>query len=549
MSSIVQGELPVKIKSAAALLLAAVMAFSFTACKSGKAKNAGKTIHYYLESDPQSFDPQVASDSSSLIVVQSLFEGLTRLDANEKAQPGVAEKWEPNSDGTQFTFHLRAEAKWSDKDYGTVTASDFVYAFRRAVDPATGSAACTQFYCIKNAKSAHEGKMPVSSIGVEARDARTLVVNLEYPCPDFPRLAASAAFMPCNQKFFESTKGHYGLETQYVMGNGPFCIDGSYGWTPGKSVNLAKRSSYSGRTTPLPGAVVFTIDSGSAVRTDPVGSMKTLSLDAVPITSSQLGAAKAKECTVVSVEDTTWGLGFNLQSDLFKNEKIRRAFIQAINRSAVLAHLPSDTSPAENIILPNTELNGRLYRSLAGGPFYLKQSETAASLLEQGLRELGGGKADSVTILCPNDSADKLIANEMIAAWNHTFNNYFNIKPMDASSLLNAVESGQYDLAVYPITPSTDGPYSLLSQFLSTNSNNPAGLKDADYDALIASAQSKGGNEEATEYSNAEKYLNEKAIFYPLYYGKSYHAVAKGVTGIIFHPYGGGVDFIGAGKE
>jgi oligopeptide transport system substrate-binding protein len=539
----------VKIKKTVAVLLAAVMLFSFTACKNGKPKNAGKTIRYYLESDPQSFDPQVAADSSSLIVIQSLFEGLTRLDEKEEAQPGVAEKWESNSDGTQFTFHLRKGATWSDKDYGEVTASDFVYAFRRAVDPATGSPACTQLYCIKNAKSAHEGKAPVNSIGVEARDARTLVVTLEYSCPDFPRLAASAAFMPCNQKFFESTKGRYGIETMYVMGNGPFCIDGSYGWTPGKSVNLISRSSYSGNTAPLPEKVIFTIDSSSSVKTDPIGSMKTLSLDAVPIASSQLSAAKANDCTIVSVEDTTWGLGFNVQSSLFQNEKVRRAFIQALDRSAVLSHLPSDTSPADNIILPNTRLNGQLYRSVAGGPFYLKQSDDAASLLAQGLKELGDATVDSVTILCPNDSANKFIANEMIAAWNHTFNNYFNIKPMDTSSLLSAVRSGQYDLAIYSVTPSTDGPYSLLSQFLSTNANNPAGLKDAGYDALIASAQSKGGSEEAAEYAGAEKYLNEKAVFYPLYYGKSYHAIAKGVTGIIFHPYGGGIDFIGAGKE
>jgi oligopeptide transport system substrate-binding protein len=539
----------VKIKKAVALLLAAVMAFSFTACKSGKAKKAGKTIRYYLESDPQSLDPQVASDSSSLIVVQSLFEGLTRLDEKEEVQPGVAEKWESNSDSTQFTFHLRKGAKWSNSDYGDVTASDFVYAFRRAVDPATGSPACTQFYCIKNAKSAHEGKVPVSSIGVEAKDARTLVVTLEYSCPDFPRLTASPAFMPCNQKFFESTKGRYGIKTKYVMGNGPFRIDGSYGWTQGKSVNLVSRSSYSGRTTPLPEKIIFTIDNSSAVKTDPIGSMKTLSLDAVPIAASKVNAAKKAGCTIASVEDTTWGLGFNVQSSLFQNEKVRRAFIQALDRSAVLAHLPADTSPAENIILPNTRLNGQLYRSLVGGPFYLRQDENAASLLAQGLKELGGAKVDSVTLLCPNDSANKLVANEMIAAWNDTFNNYFNLKPMDTSSLLSAVKSGQYDLAIYPLTPSADGPYFLLSQFLSTNSNNPAGLKDASYDALIASAQSTGGSEEAAEYASAEKYLNEKAIFYPLYYGKSYYAIAKGVTGIIFHPYGGGVDFINAGKE
>ena len=523
------------------------MTISFAACH-GKAHNAGKTINYYLSSDPTSLDPQVASDTSSLVVVQSIYEGLTRLDAAEKAQPGVAEKWEANADSTQFTFHLRSNAKWSDKKYGSVTASDFVFAFQRALAPATGSTTCMQMYCMKNAREIHEGKLPANSLGVEAKDAKTLVVQLAYSCPDFPRIAASAVYMPCSEKFFDSTEGRYGLESEYIMGNGPFGVDGSYGWTHGKSLNLCKSSSYAGRVDPLPSAVDFTIGLSSASLSNPTEALKAASLDAVQIPVDRIATAKAQGCSIVSVQDTTWGLGFNVQSPPFSNEKVRAAFVQALNRSEVLSSLPSDTSAADSIILPNTTLDGKPYRSMAGGPFYLKQSDTAAALLSQGLRELGGSDISSITVSCPNDSADKLIGNAMISSWNRAFNNYFNIKPVSTSELVGAVGSGDYSLAIYPVTPSSDGPYSLLSTFLSTSSANPAGLKDSAYDALVTSAQGKSGAAAAADYAAAEKYLNENAVFYPLYYGKSYYAVAKGVTGIIFHPYGGGVDFIGAGK-
>ena len=523
------------------------MTISFAACH-GKAHNAGKTINYYLNSDPTSLDPQVASDTSSLVVVQSIYEGLTRLDAGEKAQPGVAEKWEANADSTQFTFHLRSNAKWSDSKYGSVTAADFAFAFQRALAPATGSPTCMQMYCIKNAREIHEGKLPVNSLGVEAQDAKTLVVQLAYSCPDFPRIAASAVFMPCSEKFFDSTEGRYGLESEYIMGNGPFGVDGSYGWTHGKSLNLRKSSSYAGRVDPLPSAVDFTIGLSSASLSNPTEALKAASLDAVQIPVGRISTAKAQGCSIVSVQDTTWGLGFNEKSAPFSNEKVRAAFVQALNRSEVLASLPPDTSAADSIILPNTTLDGKPYRSMAGGPFYLKQSDTASALLSQGLRELGGSDISSITVSCPNDSADKLIGNAMISSWNRAFNNYFNIKPVSASELIGAVGSGDYSLAIYPVTPSSDGPYSLLSMFLSTSSANPAGLKDAAYDALVTSAQGKSGAGAAADYAAAEKYLNENAVFYPLYYGKSYYAVAKGVTGIIFHPYGGGVDFISAGK-
>lgn len=537
------------IKKTVALFLVVSILFPFSACHGGKAKNAGKTINYHLTSDPVTLDPQIASDTPSLTVIQSLFEGLTRLDANEKPQPGAAKTWESNADGTQFTFHLRSDAKWPDKKYGpAVSAADFVFAFQRALDPKTGSTTCMQMYCIKNAKEIHTGKLPVNRLGVTAKDALTLVVDLAYPCPDFPKMTASAVFMPCNQKFFDDTAGRYGLEAKYFLGNGPFCINGAYGWEHGKYLNLAKSSAYRGKNQPLPSSVDFNIGGTSADLSNEAAVLSKLSIDAAQIPASKIDSARSLGCTFASVQDTTWGLGFNTQSSLFKNEAMRRAFVQAFRRSAVLSHLPEDTEAADNIILPKTELDGQVYRSLAGGPFYLKQSSSAPQLLRQGMKELGVDKVSSVSVLCPDDASVKLMVNEMIAAWNQQFNNYFNIKPVSLTTLASRIASGNYNIAVYPVTPSADGPYALLSAFLSTSTANPAGLKDAAFDSLVLSAQTQSGPKAAAGYAAAEKYLNEKAVFYPLYYGKTYYALAKGVTGIIFHPYGGGVDFINAGK-
>lgn len=521
------------------------MAVTMTACHPGRAKNAGKTITYSLSADPQTFDPQIAADTPSLTVIPSLFEGLVRLDANEKPLPGVAESWEGNANDTQFTFHLRADAKWSSKKYGAVTASDFVFAFRRALDPKTGSTTCMQMYCIKNAKEVHSGQLPTTSLGVTAKDARTLVVDLAYPNADFPKLTASAPFMPCNEAFFDHTAGRYGLETRDILGNGPFTIDGSYGWTHGKSLNLTQSSAYAGETEPLPSGVNFVIGGNVTATT----ALSEKSVDAAQVPVSLLAAARDLGCTFVSVQDTTWGLVFNTQSPIFKNEKMRLAFAQSLNRSAVLAHLPSDTQAANGILLPNTTLNGQSYRTLAGGSFLLQQSDSAPQMFQQGMKELGLDEMESIAVLCLDDASVKLMANEMIASWNKQFDNYFNISAVSRSTLQSRVLGGDYNVAIYPVSPSADGPYAFLSTFLSTSTANPAGLKDSAYDALLSSAQTQGVQKAAAGYAAAEKYLNDKAVFYPLYYGKTYYALAKGVTGILFHPYGGGVDFIHAGKE
>ena len=118
-----------------------------TGCSS---KKSGQAITYNLEEEPVTLDPQIADDYSSRIVIMALYEGLTRLDENNQVSPGVAQRWESNSTYTSFTFYLREDASWSD---GTpVTASDFVYAFQRAVDPATGSTTNAPMFAIKNAK-------------------------------------------------------------------------------------------------------------------------------------------------------------------------------------------------------------------------------------------------------------------------------------------------------------------------------------------------------------------------------------------------------------
>lgn len=186
-------------KMVSVFLALAVLLLSMTGCKNSRPSNADKTILYGLKSDPKTLDPQIASDSSSIIAIGALFEGLARLGADGTAKPGVAEWWQANTDSTEFTFYLRGDAKWGNKK--PVTANDFVYAFQRAVSPQTGSPVGSQMFCLKNARQISSGKLPPEKLGVSAVDSHTLKVSLEYSYPDFPKLTANAVFMPCSRDF------------------------------------------------------------------------------------------------------------------------------------------------------------------------------------------------------------------------------------------------------------------------------------------------------------------------------------------------------------
>lgn len=538
-------------KMTSVFLVLLVLMLALSGCKNGRGpSNGDKTIVYGLEKEPSTLDPQIASDSSSIIAVDALFEGLARLDSKGNAIPGTAERWQANPDSTEFTFSLRSDAKWSNQK--PVTADDFVYAFRRAVSSQTNSSVCSQMFCLKNARQINAGKTAPEKLGVTAVDSHTLKVELEYSYPDFPQLTANAVFMPCNRTFFESTSGRYGLDSSFVLGNGPFRIDGKYGWAHDQYLNLKRSSSYSGSRTPLPSKVNFRVNGEGTNLSDPVAALKGGTVDAISVSAAQARKAQAEGCTIASYQDSTWGLCFNTSSDLMKNVNVRRAFLQALDRKKILAHLPQDTSAADAVLLPDTTLLGENYRKLAGAPFLLSQDAKAAQTLASGLSELGisgSDKMKSVSVLCPDDENVKLMLNEMIISWNSQFHNYFNLEAMDESSLLSKVKSGDYVAALYPIKPDGDGPSQVLSFFRSKDKGNFTRYNNAAYDSLLAKAENGSGTGAAADYAAAEEYLNRQAVFYPLYYGKRYYAMAKGVSGILFHPYQGGVDLIGAGKE
>jgi oligopeptide transport system substrate-binding protein len=135
-------------------------------------------------------------------------EGLYRLDEKGQVSDGIATKHEVSEDGLTWTFTLREDAKWSNGD--PVTANDFVYAWQRAVDPATGSEYGPYMMggVIKNATAVNKGEVPVDQLGVKADGDFTLVVELENATPYFESLTTFGTFLPLNQKLLKKKLIH-----------------------------------------------------------------------------------------------------------------------------------------------------------------------------------------------------------------------------------------------------------------------------------------------------------------------------------------------------
>ncbi|SVD52925.1 uncharacterized protein METZ01_LOCUS405779, partial [marine metagenome] len=125
-----------------AIILGSFLSSSLYAAKlthpvTGEKLAADQTFTYWALDEHSSIDPQIVEDVSGSDIIRDLFEGLLNQDADGNLVPGVAESWSANDAKDVYTFNLRKNAKWSNGD--TVTAHDFVYAWQRAVDPATAS--------------------------------------------------------------------------------------------------------------------------------------------------------------------------------------------------------------------------------------------------------------------------------------------------------------------------------------------------------------------------------------------------------------------------
>lgn len=190
-----------------------------------------------LPAEIESLDPAHIESWAGNAVGLDIFEGLTRIDATGAIVPGVAQTWTRTGPDT-WRFTLRADARWSDGQ--PVTADDFVYAWRRVVDPKTGSKYTVLVEFVKNGKAIVAGKASPAELGVTAVDARTLEVRTETPAAFFPELTAMVSMAPVPRRLVQRSPDGW-TKPAGLVGNGAYVLAD---WQPNNRVVLLKNGQY-----------------------------------------------------------------------------------------------------------------------------------------------------------------------------------------------------------------------------------------------------------------------------------------------------------------
>jgi len=291
-------------------------------------------------------DPTRAEDGASVGVIVQLFSGLVELSTEMDVVPDVARSWEVLEGGRKFIFHLRDDVQWSDGV--PVTAGNFEYAWKRVLDPATGSPVASLLYDVKGARAFHQGESGSGDVGIWACDDLTLVVELEEPTGYFLHLLAQSACYPVPRHVVEAHSEVW-TEAGHIVTNGPFRLDT---WQRGQSVVLSRNPEYHGRFTGNLEHVELSLR-----RVDPLAQLEmyeahSLDVLALSLETEQAGRRHVGEYISVPTLLTEY-LGFNVSRPPFDDPRVRRAFVLATDRKTLAdVVLRGYNSPATGGFVP-----------------------------------------------------------------------------------------------------------------------------------------------------------------------------------------------------
>lgn len=196
-----------------------LISVALAALVAGPALAAGD-LTYVVNNKSATYDPGLTSETFAAPIIGNTFEGLVRFTESGDIEGAMADRWEVSDDGLTYTFHLR-DAKWSDGK--PVTAQDFVYAWMRVLDPASGAMNPSQFYLIKGAK-AHYDAGGTGDVAISAPDDRTLTFTLEQRVPYMLQLITYTNWFPVREDIVKANPDGWTRSPATFIGNGPFKV-------------------------------------------------------------------------------------------------------------------------------------------------------------------------------------------------------------------------------------------------------------------------------------------------------------------------------------
>ncbi len=487
-------------------------------------------------SEIPSLDPNVATDAVSFVVLNNVMEGLYRLGEDDKLVPGVAESYDVSDDGKTYTFHLREDAKWSNGD--PVTANDFVYAWKRLLDPASASEYAYIMYDIKNAEKVNAGEVSVDELGVEATDDYTLTVELETAIPYFVQLTTFGSYMPLNEEFVTEQGEQFALEADTAVYNGPFVLSE---WKHEDGWKYEKNDQYWDK-----GAVKLDEINVSVVKdtATAVNLYETDKLDRVALSAEFVDKYKDTEEFGTKLESREYFLYLNEEVAGLENVNLRKAIAMAYDKQGIVDTILNDGSVVANGYVPEglaSSPDGVDFRE-ENGDLLTYNVEEAKKYWDKAKEELG---VDSIELemLSYDDDSGKKIAEFIQQELETNLDGLtVTIKQQPYKQKLELESNHDFQLSIGRWGADYPDPMTFVDMYVKDGPYNRVSFFNETYEQLVASAKGELTSDLSARWDallEAEKILMDEVAVAPIYQSGISYVQKTNVKGIVNHSFGG----------
>ena len=441
----------------------------------------------FLNSEPTSLDPARASDNYALSIMANIYEPLVLIHGDKDGNPvftGGAATWDVSEDGLVYTFHLRDNQWW---DGQPVTAQDYEYALKRAIDPATGAPYVYLLSDILNAiqeeeapaeeiaeeddeaatEAENEEETPAAEteesktenvapafdmdkVGVKALDDKTLEITLGAPSATFLQVMAQPVSCAVRKDWIEKEGEAYGSDPDKIMGNGPFKVNE---WQHNTKIVLEKADTYWNAANVLYQKVNLPILQDENTLMTAFMNKEIFSVGTTKLEWKEKFAEKEDVINVNKDDIATFFMMFNTKDELFKNVKVRRAFSAALDREDFNETIWFGNNKAATGWVPLTIYVGdNNYREAAGNFIDKLQQEVPdpKALLAEGLSELGmDDKIDNLEvsiILGSTDTWFRTFGEYLQSIFKEVLNVDLKIEQLDWTVFSDRVDKSDYQI-------------------------------------------------------------------------------------------------------
>jgi len=291
---------------------------------------------------PLTLDPGLFEILDESDITAQLFEGLVELDTEMNVMPALARRWQVDEGGNRYRVELRPNLRWSDGS--PLTAHDFVFAWRRNLNPNTGAGLAHLLYIVQGAEAFHQGQnSDPDSVGIKALDDLNLEIHLKTPAGYFPYVLATRITFPQPAHKIQQDETKWSQPNNLVC-NGPYKIDR---WVDDQEVSLVKNPFYWGLDNDSVEQVIlrFVEPSLNNFLNDQVDWCRIDDRADIP--------TRYTEETFLAQYLTTYFLVFTCHYPPFNQLLVRQAFAHSIDRERLVREVWANVQkPALGGIIP-----------------------------------------------------------------------------------------------------------------------------------------------------------------------------------------------------